>query len=197
MRVIGAALLLAGLAVAAVPAWADATVTRASGCGPRIFAASEKGYSVLVASAAGEAADGDQLTGDVDRIGHVTLLDRTSGRTISAVVEERGLDKNDLGLRIAVHCRAPLTNAFASGRVERSVGCGNKIFVNTPKGYAVLERIAGGVANEGDTLTGNFNRAGRATVQNGQTGSAITVFVDDFEMSRSLYQRQIDRSCRR
>lgn len=198
MRRVYARLLFAGsLLLAALPAHADGSVARAAGCGERIFTASQTGYSVLVAAAPGQVADGDLLTGDLDRIGHVMLLDQNSGRTISAQVEEHGLDKNELAQRIAVHCRSLLANSFVSGRVERSEGCGNKILVDTPKGYAVLERIGGGIANTGDTLTGNFNKAGRASVQDVQTGAMITVFVDDFQISRSAFQRYIDRNCRR
>lgn len=197
MRMTGiVVLLVGGLAAVSTPARADGTVTRASGCGERIFTSSTAGYSVLVASAS-DVADGDLLTGDLDRIGHVMLLDKNSGRSISAQVEERGLDKSEVTQRIATHCRSLLANTFTTGQVERSEGCGNKLFVDTPKGYAVLERIGGGIVHEGDTLTGNFNKPGRATVQNPQSGTEMTVFVDDFGLSRSALQRQIDRACRR
>ena len=188
--------LLAALAIAA-PARADGTVTRASGCGDKIYATSTNGFAVLVATGPGSVKDGDELRGDLDKIGHVMLYDRTSGRTVSANVEERGLDKGQISQRIATGCRAPLTASFATGRVERSEGCGNKIFVDTPSGFAVLERIAGGIVNRGNTLAGDFNRAGRATVQNRDAGGTLTVFVEDFRLSRSAAQRKIDASCRR
>jgi hypothetical protein len=60
----------------------------------------------------------------------------------------------------------------------------------------VLDRIAGGIVAEGDTLTGNFNRAGRATVNDKQTGGSLTVFIDDFRLSKSAARRKIEASCR-
>ena len=184
------------LAIAA-PASADGTVTRATGCGDKIYAAGVNGFAVLVASGPGTVADGDELKGDFEKIGHVVLFDRTSGRSVSAVVEERGLDKPQIERRIATNCRSLVANTFVSGKVERTEGCGNKIFVDTPKGIAVLERIAGGVVSTGDILTGNFNRPGRATVQVRQTSGTMTVFVEDFQLSRSAAQRKMDASCRR
>ena len=191
--------LLAAVVVlcVAASARADGTVTRASGCGDKIYAAAANGFSVLETIGPGSVKDGDELRGELDRIGHVALYDRTSGRTVSANVVERGLDKAQINQRIAVNCRAPLSAAFTSGRVERVEGCGSRIFVDTPNGFAVLERIAGGMVNQGDVLSGNFNRPGRTTVQNRDAGGTLTVFVEDFQLSRSAAQRKIDASCRR
>ena len=69
--------------------------------------------------------------------------------------------------------------------------------MNTPQGYAVLERIAGGVVADGDTLTGNFNRPGRATVQDRQSNSSLVVFVEDLWLSKSATERKMTASCRR
>lgn len=182
--------------LAAAGARADGQVTRAKGCGDKIFAASINGYSILTGSGEGAVADGDQLGGDLEKLGHVMLYDKTSGRSVFAVVEEHGLDKPKISQRIAQSCRSFLANTFTSGRVMRTNGCGNKLFVDSATGFAVLERLAGGVVYEGDTLSGDFNRAGRATVTDKQTGGTLTVFVDDFQISRSAVQRKITASCR-
>jgi hypothetical protein len=60
----------------------------------------------------------------------------------------------------------------------------------------VLERLAGGIVAVGDTLDGNFNKAGRATVRNPQTGTEIVVFVDDFQLPKSAEMRKIGESCK-
>jgi hypothetical protein len=59
----------------------------------------------------------------------------------------------------------------------------------------VLERLAGGLVYVGDTLTGDFSRAGRATVKDHQTGADLVVFVDDFQLPKSAAQRKIIASC--
>jgi len=98
-------------------------------------------------------------------------------------------------VRIAASCRSQTAYNLTSGQVERADGCGNKIFVNTPQGYAILELLSGGVIASGDTLTGDFNRAGRATVKNPQTGAGFVVFVDDFQLPKSAATRKIAESC--
>jgi hypothetical protein len=190
---------IAVLALIAAPAtaWADGQVTRAKGCGERIYAVGIDGYSVLTSTGAGEVADGDQLVGNLDKVGQVILYDKTAGRTVFAIVQEHGLQKPQIDQRIATTCRSFLANTFTSGRVTRTRGCGNKIFVDAGvAGYAQLERIAGGVVYEGDTLSGNFNRAGRATVTQKPAGGELTVFVDDFGLSAAAVQRKIAANCR-
>ena len=182
--------------LAAAAAHADGSVTRAKGCGDKIFASSINGYSILTGTGEGAVADGDQLGGDLEKIGHATLYDKTAGHSVFAVVEEHGLDKPQITQRIAASCRSFLANTFTSGQVTRTQGCGNKIFVDTATGAAVMERLAGGLVFEGDTLSGDFNRAGRATVHDKQTGGDLTVFVDDFQVSRSAAQRKIAAACR-
>jgi len=81
--------------------------------------------------------------------------------------------------------------------VSRTAGCGNKIFVNTPQGYAVMERISGGVVADGDTLVGNFDRPGRATMKDRQSGSSLVVFVEDVYLSKSAAERRMTASCQR
>jgi hypothetical protein len=187
--------MAAALAAVAAPAFADGTVLRAKGCGDRIFVHGENAYSVLIASQRDAADDGDTIVGDIDRIGFASFYDRKSGRRFSASVDERGLDKSAIATRIAASCRSQTAYNLTSGQVEHANGCGAKIFVNTPQGYAILELLSGGVVANGDTLTGDFNRAGRATVKNPQTGAEYVVFVDDFQMSKSAASRKIAESC--
>jgi hypothetical protein len=187
---------LVALFSAAVPAHADGTVLRAKGCGDKVFVASDNGYSVLVASDRDVAEDGDRLLGDVGRIGFASFYIPKTGRRFSASIDERRLSKSEITQRIAVSCRAPNAENLAAGVVERAPGCGNKIFVNTNQGYAVMERLAGGLVYVGDTLSGDFNKAGRATVKDKQTGAALIVFVDDFQLPKSAAERKIAASCR-
>ncbi|MBV8776985.1 MAG: hypothetical protein JO258_07295 [Alphaproteobacteria bacterium] len=187
--------LLALLALAP-PALADGTVLRASGCGDKLFVASERAYSVLRASEHNVAADGERLLGDLEHIGFGTFFVPHTGRRFSATVDERGLTKSEVDQRIVTACRGANAANQASGQVERAPGCGNKIFVNTAQGYAVLERLAGGLVYVGDTLSGDLNKAGRATVKDRQTGSELVVFVDDFALPRSAAARKIASTCR-
>src|SRR5580704_2204413 len=191
------ALFFAAVALlAAAPAYADGTVLRAKGCGDTIFVASENGYSVLAGAGQGVAGDGDKLVGEVDRIGFASFYDPKSGSRFSASIDERGLSKAEVNQRIAASCRSQTAYGETSGQVERAAGCGNKIFVSTAQGYAVLERLAGGIVAVGDTLNGNFNKAGRATVRNPQTGAEIVVFVDDFQLPKSAEMRKVGESCK-
>jgi hypothetical protein len=182
--------------LAAGPVHADGTVLRAKGCGDKVFVAAENGYSVLRASELGAADDGDKLVGDVDRFGFSSFFLPQSGRRFSASVEEHGLDKSQITTRIASNCRSAIEYRLTSGQVERAAGCGNKIFVNTAQGYAVMERLAGGLVYAGDTLSGDFNKGGRATVKDKQTGAELVVFVDDFQLPKSAAERKIAASCR-
>lgn len=188
-------LIAAALVGLASPVFADGTVLRAKGCGDKIFAGSDAGYSVLIASQPGAADDGDTIVGDLNRIGFGSFYDSKSGRRFTASIDERGLSKSEVGVRIATACRSQTANSFTSGQVERADGCGNKIFVNTPQGYAILERLSGGIIANGDTLTGDFNRAGRANVKNPRTGNEYVVFVDDFQLPKSAAARKIAESC--
>jgi hypothetical protein len=187
--------MAAALAAVAAPVFADGTVLRAKGCGDRIFVHGENAYSVLIASQRDAADDGDTIVGDIDRIGFASFYDSKSGRRFGASVDERGLDKSAIATRIAASCRSQTAYNLTSGQVEHANGCGAKIFVNTPQGYAILELLSGGVVANGDTLTGDFNRAGRATVKNPQTGAEYVVFVDDFQMPKSAASRKIAESC--
>ena len=187
---------VASVVLTAHVAWADGTVTRARGCGDKIFVNNNEAYSILTATGGDPPADGDQLVGDVNRIGHTVLFDKETGRSISAIVEDRGLNKAEITQRMTTNCRSLLASSFTSGRVERAIGCGNKFFVNTPQGYALLERLAGGIVNEGDDVQGDFNKAGRATIQNRQSGATLTVFVDDYRLSSSAASHAMARKCR-
>lgn len=184
------------LLAAAGAAVADGTVMRAKGCGDKVFVTTENGYSVLAASGADAAKDGDRIVGDTDKIGFSSFYLPESGRRFSASVDARGLTKSEVTTRIAASCRAAPGERLTSGQVERAAGCGNKIFVNTDQGYAVLERLAGGLVYAGDTLTGNFARAGRTTVKDRQTNSELVVFIDDFQLPKSAAQRKIAESCK-
>ncbi|HTQ32807.1 MAG TPA: hypothetical protein VMI30_01450 [Stellaceae bacterium] len=189
-------LLVCLMLIAATPAFADGTVFRAKGCGDKIFVATESGYSLLTAGARGVAADGDRVVGNTDRYGFAQFYLPDSGRRFSASIDAVRLSKAEVGTRIAADCRAVGGERLSSGQVERAAGCGNKIFVNTNEGYAVLERLAGGVVAAGDTLVGNFSRAGRATVTDRQTNGQLVVFVDDFQLPKSAAQRKITESCK-
>jgi hypothetical protein len=192
-----ALLMVAAVMLAPAPVRADGTVYRAQGCGEYIFVSSETGFSVLLTSGASGVKDGDALRGDVSRIGHPMLYDATSSRSVFAQVAELNLTRPEVTQRIAVRCRSPSGEVVVSGYVSRGAGCGKNIFVNTPKGYAVLERIAGGVVADGDTLRGNFDRPGRATVEDQQSGSTLVVFVEDVWLSKSAVERKMTASCRR
>ena len=184
------------LLVFAAPAFADGTVLRAKGCGDKIFVSTDNGYAVLEATELGVTDDGDKLVGKTDTIGYQSFFIAPAGRRFSASVAETGLSKSEITARIAASCRSAAAERLISGLVERSTGCGNKIFVNTTEGYAVLERLAGGLVYPGDTLVGDFTRAGRTTAKDNQTAAELTVFVDDFELPKSAAQRKITESCR-
>ncbi len=189
-------LVTIALLAAAAPAFADGTVLRAKGCGDKIFVSTDNGYSVLEPTELGVADDGDKLIGKTDTLGYQSFFIAPAGRHFSASVDETGLSKSEITERIAASCRSAAAERLISGQVERSTGCGNKIFVDTEEGYAVLERLAGGLVYPGDTLVGDFTRAGRTTAKDNQTGAALTVFVDDFELPKSAAQRKIAESCR-
>jgi hypothetical protein len=162
-----------------------------------VFVSAASGFSVLRTDGGFGIKDGDALRGDVEHIGHPTLFDQNLGRSVFGRITEVHLTRGEINQRIAVHCRSPLGDRPISGYVSRASDCGNKIFVNTPEGYAVLERLAGGIVAEGDTLTGNFNRPGRATVQDKESGTSLVVFVADIWLSKSAAERKIAASCRR
>lgn len=189
-----AATLLLALA-AAGPARADGTVLRAGGCGSRIFVATTSGYSVLTRIGGEGVKNDDVLVGKVDTVGNTELYDRTQGFNFSAVVEARHLSRDEITSRIAVACRSLWHNGLTSGTVLRSEGCRGRIFVSGPAGYAVLQRLAGGIVGKDDELTGDFNRPGRATVKDKQTGSVLTVFVEDYQLSRAAAERKMAALC--
>lgn len=190
--------ILAALALLtfAAPALADGTVLRASGCGDKVFVSTGRGYSVLEATELGIAQDNDRLVGNTDTMGYQSFFIPESGHRFSASVDETGLNKSEITGRIAASCHSAATERIVSGQVERAAGCGSKIFVNTDTGYVVLDRLAGGLVYPGDTLTGDFTRAGRTTAKDRQTGAELVVFVDDFELPKSAAQRKITESCR-
>lgn len=188
-------IVLVAAILASSPAWADGTVFRAAGCGDKMFVSSTTGFSILTGIGGTGVKDQDALVGKVDTIGHTELYDRTGGFNFSANVEDRRLSREDIVPRIAVICRAPLQNGMASGTVMRSEGCRDRIFVLAPQGMAVLQRLAGGVVGKDDELTGDFNKPGRATVKDKQTGAMLTVFVEDFQLSRAAADRKITALC--
>lgn len=192
----GLRLAVVALALAAAaPAWADGSVFRAQGCGDKIFVSSSTGYSILSGIGGTGVADKDDLVGNVDGIGHTELYDRTKGFNFSAEIEERRLSQQDVAPRIAIACRGENANALTNGSVARAAGCGNRIFVETPQGYAVLDRLAGGIVGKDDQVSGDFNKPGRATLKDKQTGSEMTVFVEDFMLSRAAANRKMTALC--
>lgn len=188
--------LLAVALFGAAPARADGTVFRATGCGDYLFVQTPTGFSVLRGNAEG-VKDGDALQGNVEQFGMVSLFDQTAGRSVFAQVSELHLTQPDIVQRVGIRCRSPLGETVVNGNVSRSAGCGSKIFVNTPQGYAVLERIAGGEVADGDTLSGPFNRPGRVTARDSQSNAEVVVFVDELWLSASAVQRKIQQSCQR
>lgn len=192
----GLRLLTVALALAAAgPAWADGTVFRATGCGDKIFVTSTTGYSVLSGIGGSGVADKDELVGTVDGIGRTQLYDRTKGFNFSAEIEERRLSREDALPRVALACRGENANALTNGTVMRADGCGNRMFVSTAQGYAVLDRLAGGVIGKDDQVSGDFNKPGRATLKDKQTGSELTVFVEDFMLSQAAANRKMAALC--
>jgi hypothetical protein len=190
-------LLLVAALAGATPARGDGTVYRAQGCGDTIFVSSPSGFSVLRTDAGQGIKEGDQLRGNVEQIGHPMLFDETLGRSVFAIVAERHLSRADVTARIAARCRSPSGDIVRSAHVSRAAGCGNKIFVDTPQGFAVMERISGGVVADGDTLVGDFTKPGRATVQDRQSASTLVVFIEDVYLSRSAAERRMTASCQR
>jgi len=190
------------LAVAAIwplasiaPTWADGSVVRATGCGDKLFVSSVRGFSVLTGVGGSGVAEKDELVGEVDKIGYTQLYDKTLGRNFSARVEEHQLDRAAINQRIGVACRGFNARGFATATVVRTEGCGNKIIVAGTDGYAVLERLAGGVVAKDDSLSGDFNKPGRATVKDKQNGATLTVFVEDYQISRAAAERKMRRIC--
>jgi hypothetical protein len=190
------AVLIAALLLDGAVARADGTVYRASGCGDYIFVSSTGGYSVLVSSGSPGVKDGDTLTGNVERIGQASLFDPTAGLSVFAHVADRRLTLSEVTTRIAIRCRSPQAATLTSGYVSRANNCGSKIFINTPQGYAVLDRLSGGVVADGDTLTGNFNKPGRAMVRDQQSNTELIVFVEDLWLSKSAAERKMTANCR-
>lgn len=191
---LGLGMLALAIAVSG-PALADGTVFRAQGCGDKIFVTSSTGYSILSGIGGTGVADKDELVGTVDGIGHTQLYDRTKGFNFSAEIEERRLAREDVLPRIAISCRGENANALTNGSVVRADGCGDRIFVSTPQGYAVLDRLAGGVIGKDDQVSGDFNKPGRATLKDKQTGSELTVFVEDFMLSQAAANRKMTTLC--
>lgn len=177
------------------PSRADGTVFRATGCGDKIFVSSATGYSVLSAIGGTGVADKDELIGTVDGIGHTELYDRTKGFNFSAETEDRRLSREEVVPRVATACRGVNENALTNGTIARADGCGNRIFVETPQGFAVLDRLAGGIVGKDDEVAGDFNKPGRATLKDKQTGSELTVFVEDFMLSRAAANRKMSALC--
>lgn len=189
------ALIAIAITLMAAAAHADGTVFRAQGCGDYIFVSSGTNYSILLSLGASGVKDGDELRGDVDHIGHPILFDTTAGRSVFGQITERNLTRAEVTQRIAARCRSPAGEVIISGYVSRATGCGRKIFVNTPKGYVVLEQLAGGIVADGDTLAGPFDHQGRITVEDRQSGARLVVFVDDTWLSKTAAARKITESC--
>ncbi len=189
---------LFALAVLCWPAaaHADGVIYRVAGCGSYLFVSTPNGYSVLTGDGFSGLKEEDALTGDLDRIGMPMLFDRTAGRSVFAQVVDRHLTLPEITQRIAVRCRAPLADAMTSGSVSRATNCGNKIFVNTPQGYTVMVQISGGTIAEGDILSGNFNKPGRANVTDRQTAMSMVVFVQDLWLSKTAADRKMATACR-
>lgn len=181
------------LLLPSVIAHADGTVLRAKFCGNLLFVSTTHGVSVLELSSPREIAAGDYLVGEVEKIGHTSVFDRTAGLTFQIVTEHR-LSEWDTSAHIATYCHEPQPEAKSIGTV--SAVCQGKTIVDTPEGFAVLEVISNGIAAKGDHLVGLINRIGRTTVLNKDSGATISVFVDDIMLSRAALQRKSPKDCR-
>src|SRR5712691_6531617 len=106
LRLVGCVLIaLAFEPFWASPAVADGVVYRIRGCGDHLFVSTQTGFSVLSGNIAGGVKERDELRGDVERVGHSRLFDRTAGTSVIAVVEEVRMDKAEADRRIAAHCQ--------------------------------------------------------------------------------------------
>jgi hypothetical protein len=190
--------IAAALMFAAPPASADGTVARAAGCGDRMFVSTINGYSLLSGVGGQHIAERDELVGETDKPGYAQLYDKTSGRHFAAVVEAHGLGRGEFAQRAAGLCReAARPYGFATASVVRSEGCGSRIIVSGPQGFAVLDRLAGGTVYKDDSLSGDFNKPGRARVTDKQTGAALIVYVEDYRLDRSAAERKMRALCGR
>src|SRR5262249_53164824 len=161
-RLVGyASIVLACCAFWLSPARADGVVYRVRGCGEYLFATTQTGDAVLAGNISSAVKERDELRGNIERLGVATLFGPPAETSVSANVQEVRLDKAEADRRIAIHCRVPWAERIVSGSVSRV--CGNTIFVDTVNGYAVLERLAGGVVAVNDELSGNFDRPGNAS----------------------------------
>ncbi len=193
-RAIAAAAAL--VAAAASQAHADGTVARAAGCGDRLFVGTVNGYSLLSGVGGLHIAERDELVGEVDKPGYTQLYDKTSGRHFAAVVEAHGLSRGEFAQRAAGLCRdAAQPYGFATASVVRSEGCGSRIVVSGPQGFAILDRLAGGTVYKDDLLSGDFNKPGRARVTDKQTGATLIVYVEDYRLDRSAAERRMRALC--
>src|SRR5581483_5053334 len=108
----------------------------------------------------------------------------TSGRHFAAVVEAHGLSRGEFAQRAAGLCRdAAQPYGFATASVVRSEGC------------ASLDRLAGGTVYKDDSLSGDFNKPGRARVTDKQTGATLIVYVEDYRLDRSAAERRMRALC--
>jgi hypothetical protein len=167
------------------------------GCGDKLFVSSQHGYSMLQLTSTAKLNVGDVLNGDVEKIGYVSLFDTGTGERFSAIVQEPFLSDADLASKVAITCRPPRPLGPAVAVVTRAMGCRTKLFVLAPNGYAMLDRLAGGgVVVKGDHLTGDFNKPGRAVMEDTDNHTPITVFVQDYMLSRSAVANRIAAYCR-
>jgi hypothetical protein len=80
-------------------------VSRATGCGSKIFVNTPMGYTVLEQLSGGLVANGDTLVGPIDHPGRAIVEDKQSGGRIVVFVDDLWLSKSAAATRIKESCR--------------------------------------------------------------------------------------------
>ncbi len=91
---------------------------------------------------------------------------------------------NKLALPMLMALFLLIQPAFAAKGVVVAEDKGDFV-VESPMGYAILKWFGGSFVYKGDTIKGDFEKFGTATVCNLSTGQEIRVWVDDFWLSRN------------
>ncbi len=79
-------------------------VSRASGCGRKIFVNTPSGYVILEQLAGGIVADGDTLSGPLDHQGRITVEDHQSGARLVVFVDDLWLSKSAVTRKVIESC---------------------------------------------------------------------------------------------
>ena len=159
------------------------------------FTGSENGYSVLITSEPGSVDDGDTIVGDLNRVGFGSFYDSKSGRPFTASIDERGLSKSEVGVRIA--SELPVANRLQSHQ-RPSRACRRlrqQDLRQHPAGLrdprAVVGRHCRQRRHADRRLQSRRPRHRSKTI----TGAEFVVFVDDFQLPKSAAARKVAESC--